>query len=439
MKPSITVRNLVLGAALSMVASGWHAAAVAKSAPEYVKPPLKLNAALIVPDDKMVGPGYKMDPVAINDGFSNTYTLATDAGQVKVVSDYQLARQIQEVRAMRALNEMSQSGVFGDAMKEGAMAPVEGGKALVTAPVETTKGAVKGIGRWMGNIGRAVKSDDPYQEGGVSAAVGWAGTKRAFALELGVDPNTDWEPLQEALTKVGRAAFAGGITVGVAMDAVGTGTVGTVITVTSLTADMNAVLLDNPPEGLTKINSKKLKGMGISNNVIDPFLLNYNYTPMEKTLLVAALERMKGAKGRELFIAQATAAPDKVMARYFQQNAEMMAHYHTKVQATDLVKIDNEVWQLNRKGVLVGAFPIDYLAWTSEASTIAGGVEKNPKAKQRELWLEGSASPEARKGLTARGWKVNERVGFLTGKPLQEQTAAGAGMGAVGAGIGLMR
>ncbi len=437
MTTGLKIKNLLAVVALATAALGWQA--TASETPEYVKPPLKLNASLIVRDDKMVGPGWKMDPVALNDGFSNTYTLTTDVGEVKAVSDYQLARQIQEIRALRALDEMSRAGVFGDAMKEGVLAPLRGGKALVTSPVETTKGAVKGIGRWMGNIGRSVASKDPYQEGGVSSAVGWAGTKRAYALELGVDPNTDWEPLQEALSSVSRAAFAGGITVGVAMDAVSSGTVGAVITVTSLTHEMNEVLVDNPPEGLTKINRKKLQGMGISNDVIDPFLLNYNYTPMEKTLLVAALERMKGAKGRELFIAQATAAPDKAVARYFQQAAEMMAHYHTKVQATDIVKINGEIWQVNRKGVLVGAFPIDYLAWTAEASTIAQSVERDPKGKQRELWLEGSVSPEARKGLSARGWKVNERVGFLTGTPLQEQTAAGAGMGAVGTAIGVAR
>jgi hypothetical protein len=34
---------------------------------------------------------------------------------------------------------------------------------------------------------------------------------------------------------------------------------------------------------------------------------------------------------------------------------------------------------------------------------------------------------------------VKERVGFLTGKSLQEQTAAGAGMGATGAAIGVIR
>ena len=151
----------------------------------------------------------------------------------------------------------------------------------------------------MGNIANAVKSDDPYQEGGVSAAVGWAGTKRAFALKLGVDPYTEWEPLKQSLTSVAKAAFAGGITVGVAMGAVTDGTtVGTAVTVTSLGEDMNSILRDNPPEGLTKINRKKLVGMGIPAKVADPFLWNYNYTPMEKTTpggVPAAHGRRQGA------------------------------------------------------------------------------------------------------------------------------------------------
>ncbi len=436
MKDLAKIRNIVLGAAVMMAAFVCHSPAAAEEIPAFVQPPVRLNASLVVPDGKMVGKGYKIDPEALNDGYSNTYTLITEIGEVKAVSDYQLARQIQEINALIILDEMSRAGVFGDAMKEGVLAPFRGAKALVTAPVETTTGAIKGIGRWMGNIGRAVTSDDPHQEGGISAAVGWAGTKRAFALELGVDPYTDWEPLKKGLTSVARAAFAGGITVGVAMGAVTEGTtLGTLIMVTSLTGDMNAILLDNPPEGLTKINREKLVNMGVSEKIIDPFLRNYNYTPFEKTLLVEALKQMDGAKGRDLFVAEATAAPDRVVARYMQQRAEMMVNYHKKTMATDIVKINSYTWQVNRKGTLVGLFPIDYLAWTAETSQIAAGVEKDPKAKTRELWLEGSASPESNKALTARGWTIKERVGLLTGEPLQDQTAAGAGLGATGAVI----
>ncbi len=423
-------------AVIFMVLSLGVATAMAAEQPAYVKPPIKLNAALVVPDGMMVGKGYKIDAEALNDGYSNSYKLQTDVGTVTAVSDFMLRRRIQEIQALLIMDEMSRAGVFGDAMKEGLVAPLKAGKELVTAPVETTKGAVKGVGRFIGNIGRAVKSEDPYQEGGVSAAVGWAGTKRAFALEFGVDPYTDWEPIQKALTSVARAAFAGGVTVGVAMGAVTDGTTaGAVIEVVSLTGEMNAVLLDNPPEGLTKINREKLLNMGVSEKIADPFLKNYNYTPMEKSLLVESLKRMEGAKGRDLFIAEATAAPDRIVARYMQQRAEMMANYHTKTMATDIIKIESYTWQVNRKGALVGLFPIDFLAWTQETSQILAGVEKDPQAKQREIWLEGSASPETRKAITARGWNVKDRVGLVTGKPLQDQTAAGAGAGAVGSAV----
>lgn len=418
---------------------GWQSMATAKKTPEYQPVPLRLNAAQIILDQQMVGNSYSIDSVAVNDGYSNTYTLKTDVGNVQAISDYQLTRKIQEIRALRTLEEMSRAGVFGDAMKEGVLAPIYGAKALVTSPIETTTGAVKGIGRWMGNIGRAVASDDPHQEGALSAAVGWAGTKRAFALELGVDPYTDWEPLQKALSSVARAAFAGGITVGAAMGAVtGDGAVGTVTSVTSLSGELNDILRDNPPEMLTRINREKLLGMGISETVVDPFLLNYNYTPMEKLLLIEALSRMDGAKGKELFIAEAAAAPDKVMARYQQQKAEMMANYHTRVEASDIVRVAGYTFLINRKGVLVGIFPIDYLAWSAEVSTIAGVIERTPEAKKRELWLEGSASPQSRKALVDRGWMVKERVAMLTGKSLQDQTASGAGMGATTTAIGIV-
>ncbi len=428
--------NVCRSTMVMMAASLWFATVAAGDEPAYLEPPVELNAALVVPDGMMVGKGYKIDAVALNDGYSNTYTLYTDVGEVKVVSDYQLRRQIQEIRALIILDEMSRAGVFGDAIKNGLLAPLRAGKALVTEPVETIKGAVKGVGRWMGNIGRAVKSSDPYQEGGVSAAVGWAGTKRVFALELGVDPYTPWEPLQQSLTSVARAAFAGGVTLGVARGAVTDGTtIGTVVEVVSLTGEMNAVLQDNPPEGLTRINREKLLAMGIPAKIADPFLKNYNYTPMEKCLLVESLRRLEGAQGRDLFIAEATAAPDREMARYMQQRAEMMANYHTKTTAADIVKIGNSILQINRKGVLVGIYPFDYLVWTENTARIAAAVAKNAQARKREIWLEGTASPASLAALTAGGWKVKERVGLLTGQALQDQSAAGAGAGAVGAAV----
>jgi hypothetical protein len=416
--------RLIKRIAVLMLAVSIPLPAAYLGAETFEQPPLKLNAALIVPDELLVGDGYKIDTLVANDGYSNTYTLNTDWGEVQAISDYRLRARVQEVEALLALDSMSRAGVFGNAMKAGVLAPIEGAVALVTSPIETTTGAIKGIGRWFGNVARSITSDDPYQEGALSAAAGWAATKRAFAVELGVDPYTDWEPLQQALVSVGRAAFAGGITAEVAKGAATKDTkLQTPVVLLSMTKTMNQQLIDNPPALLAEINQKKLLDMGIDKEVVTGFSHNYNYTPYEKLLLVEALNRMSGAAGREIFLAQATAAPDKVVARYFQQRAEMMANYHTEVVETDIVEGANVPLQKTRDGHLIGAFPIDYLAWTADAATIAGAateyVARSDEAGSAEFWFEGSVSQMARHKLEASGWTVKERVGLLTGQALQ--------------------
>ena len=86
---------------------------------------------------------------------------------------------------------------------------VEGGKSLVTSPVETTKSTAKGVGRWQGNVGRSITSDDPHQDNALKTALGHDAVKRGYAIEMGVDPYTDFEPFQKRLGEVARAATAG--------------------------------------------------------------------------------------------------------------------------------------------------------------------------------------------------------------------------------------
>ena len=51
-----------------------------------------------------------------------------------------------------------------------------------------------------------------------------------------------------------------------------------------------------------------------------------------------------------------------------QHYAEMLADYITSVETGDIVDISGEAWFVSGAGSLVGAFPLDYLAWTEEAS-----------------------------------------------------------------------
>ena len=405
----------ILGVSLVVIATCWPALA---SEIPVVKPPVTLEAAKFVPGDLMKGKVYHVRPDAVNDGYVTTYTLETEWGELKAVSDYRLRARIQETKALKTLDDMSRAGVFGDALVEGALAPVDAVVDLVTDPVETVSDAAEGMGQWFGNVANALTSDDPHQEGAVSAAVGWAGTKRAFAVELGVDPYTDWEPLQEALVSVGRAAFAGGITAKVAMSQASEDTaLETPVLVLSLANTSRQMLIDNPPDRLAEMHRADLAELGFSEDVIEPFLENYHYSPLEKLQFVEALKRMKGAEGLDTYVTHATAAPDKRVARYMQQRAEMMARFHEEISPTSFVPLKQAQLQRTQDGRVIGLFPLDYVLWTADfeviVRTLSENVDQISDVTSKELWFEGLVSPETRKGLEAYGWVVKEDVQLL--------------------------
>lgn len=392
--------------------------AIAQDIP-VVEPPLDVKAAQFVPNDLMAGANHKVQPTAVNDGFVNTYDLSTEWGDVKASSDYRLRVRIQEANALKALDDMSRAGIFGDALVNGALAPVEAAVDLVTSPVDTISGAAEGVGRWFGNMADSITSDDPHQEGAVSAAVGWAQTKRAFAVELGVDPYTDWEPLQEALASVARAAFAGGITAKAAM---GMATEGTALELPvlalGLTSTMKKKLVDNPPERLAELHREDLAGLGISETAIEPFLDNHHYSPMEKLQFVEALTRMKGTEGLEILVVHASSAPDKLVARFMQQQSEMMAKFVEQSPSSVLLAKKMPLLK-TQDGRVVGIFPLDYVVWTQRLATIMQDltpqIDGEAETSGKEMWFEGVVSSETREGMKVNGWTVKEKTQLLIG------------------------
>ncbi len=398
---------------MALLAWGLSASTYAADAP-HERVPRTLKASQILPKGMLRGEGFSVREKVTNDGFMNTYVVRSDYGESTVVGNDHLRARIQEIRATKAIEELASSQAFGDAAKGAVTGTAEGGKALVTKPVETSKGAVKGMGRWMSNVGRSVTSKDPHQENVMSTALGYDAAKRGYALEFGVDPYTEFEPFQKQLSRVARADAAAGLITSVAMESATEGTtLGTVVEVASLAA-MKGMLQDNPPGTLARMNRKKLEGMGIPDHQTDAFLKNYNYTPTQATLLVEALNRMGNVKGREIFIAHAAAAPDKPMARYWQQTAEMMANYVTQKGRADIIDVADYPWLRTRKGVVLAVIPVDYMIWTRELDDAERGagadINALSKVSRKEVWAEGTVDPVARRSLEGRGWQVRDKV-----------------------------
>jgi hypothetical protein len=393
----------------------WMTPAGAESVPEIQAIPIELQVSSILPKDVLAGLDYRIKETVLNDGFVNIYELDTTYGLVRVESTALLMIRLNEIKALHRMEELKKTQVFKDALKEAAKGPLRTAKGLVTAPVKTVTGTVTGIGRWFSDVGRAVVSSDPYQEGAVKTAIGYAAAKRNFAYEFGVDPYSSFKPLEEALNDIAWTATGGGLTVKVAFAAI-KDTPGTVVQATGTAAGMKKLVRDKSPAQLDKINKKKLNAMGVPDNLLEKFLKNTHYNPQEKTLLVGALDSMKGLPGRGVFIKQASLADEESVARFMRLRAEMMAGYRAYVSPVSRVVDINGAALLQKKdGTIIGMFPLDYVAWTSalmkKENASSASIKKLYGNIDKELWITGKFDPVARGALQARGWKVEDDVG----------------------------
>ena len=76
------------------------------------------------------------------------------------------------------------------------------------------------FGSFLADVGYSIVSDDPSQENAAKTALGFDAAKRQFAYQLGVNPYSRFEPLQDQLSEVSWTAVGGGLTVSAAFRAV---------------------------------------------------------------------------------------------------------------------------------------------------------------------------------------------------------------------------
>jgi len=157
--------------------------------------------------------------------------------------------------------------------------------------------------------------------------------------------------------------------------------------------------------------------MGVKKNLLEQFLNHPWYSPRHETVLVHALVEMTEVRHRGRFLEIAVNAQSEDEALFFQQLAEMMAHYHHSVITIDeLLVLDQQiVVGYTTDHALVAMLPIPRLLWTArvaEASKAMGSAwDAMPqKIHRAELWLTGSITNQAQQKLEARGFMIHDRT-----------------------------
>jgi hypothetical protein len=401
---------------VALVLTGLLAAAdcFAQTQVATEKPPT-FRASELFKGGVLAGPDFRINDVVTNDGYLNHYEITVGKDTYPVISDTAMEARLQELQALQKMNQIKGSKVYTDAVTKAAKAPLNLAEGMITAPGETLSNIGSGFGTFFDNVGHSMFGGaSDQEEGALTTVVGLDIAKRECADKMGIDPYTQFPPVEERLAEISWTAVGGNLTVSAGFSAVPDGG-GAVLRGTKTSQGMRGLIREKAPSELKELNEAKLKRLGINETLATAFLEHPKFSPTEKTYLVAALENLTGVTGKEIMIQRAVLVQNDTGAMILRRWAEMMDGYHNNVaKAQKIVKLGIAPALQRADGTIVWLVPIDYLAWTNDvAATYARSSQSLsglPGVTGGELWILGTASPTAKQALAGYRWTVKEQV-----------------------------
>lgn len=417
------------------VALGLTALALSAAAQDFETPPV-LRAQDLVDEELLSGPHHVVDEEVANDGRMNHFFLRSDFGDFVAESEPMLGVRVQEMYAIAELQEISRTKAFADAIRSAAIQPVKAVGQVATHPVNTVKGLPSGINRKFRGLaykGRKatqrvkeeVKQDDDEAQGedenveegsskasttdqvtgAAKSVVGYDSARRDLARRLQVDPYSTNQVLQQELTRLAQAAFAGGLS----FRAVTPPT-----TVLNVAGDINDLVWTLSPTELERRNNLALTEMGVEKALRLEFFANKAYTPTLETVIVQALGGLAEAHNRSLFVEIANRAETVRDARFFVGGVRILEAYDDRVAPiTEIVLAGNEEFG----SLIVGLTSTGQVRSCTTPATIDLGSKTRVDAASRPsrrlrgehltyvLGLQESVGPRSRRFCRGRPWR----------------------------------
>ena len=379
-----------------------------------VEPMPTLAAAALAPAAVLNGAGYTVDASAPVVGYMGQFTLRAPAGTFNADGAEMLGIRVGELTAIAQLSQLSQSGVFADALAASAMKTGAAIGQAVMNPVETVSGIPAGVGRFFQSaattISRATEStgsSTSSQRASTSDTamdlLGVNKAKRRIAKQVGADPYTTNPILAKQLDDLAKAAFAGGVSLDAAL-AVSTAGVATAI---SATATVSNLVWDKSPADIRTINENKLAAMGVGPDTIRAFVTNRWLTPTLSVPLIEHLAQMPTAKGRVAVVTLASTVASEGEARFMLNAVNIARQIGTERDPVVALDLGGRILMVRtRGGRMEVPAPVDYVVWTEPVRAFA--ERKDLKGAKRNILITGVASAPAREGLHATGWAIQE-------------------------------
>ena len=270
---------------------------------------------------------------------------------------------LRELEATAALEKMSQSEAWVKSFGRTAVAPLKFGVDFVINPFDTMGRSVTGIHNMFDRAGASIAGQRSNRDSLADSLLGVSDAQRQLAIELGVDPYSDFPPLAQRLRQMASAMAGGQLTVKAGLAAV-TGGVGIGISAASNVESAKDTLRDKTAAQVIVEVRGILISLQIPEEMINRLVENRNYTPADLLIMSRALVQI-GAQNSAVYLDIAADAATRGTAYFHRRRAELLAARGAELGGlVAFAPVAGHAVNVTRDGRAVAVFPLDDLAWT---------------------------------------------------------------------------
>ena len=390
-----------------------------------------IKAAQFAPATLLKGPFHTVDENITVAGAQPNFTIRSQYGVWEARGHEMLSIRVSELPAFEQLAKVSKSDEFMKSAGNAVMAPVQAVGALIERPVETTGNIFSGIGLIATRIGRvaeqgvervddSVAGNAPAKKeilkpvppplgtmaprSAIGDPLGYNDQRRQWAQRLKVDPYTFNGKLSDQLGQVAGVTFVSSFPVNMVVSSV----IAPLYYAQQFNEQATLEAYKTPPLDIGTRNEARLKAMGIEGLPVRTLFRNNYYTPTLQTALVLAMESMGNVAGRDQIVVFAARAVSETEARYVNNSVMMLAQYHRTSPLAKVRGAQNVIAGETADGKLIIAAPYDYIPWIQPVDDFSKRADL--KGTERLLLISGQTTPRAMQELTARGWKISDKL-----------------------------
>jgi hypothetical protein len=357
---------------------------------------------------KVSGPNYTVKPTVRSDGVMRIFEVDTSYGKFTFDGVEFTKLRLHELEAAAAIEKMSQSEAFGQAFGRAALGPIKFGADLLTKPADTVERSLSGIGNMLDRVGAGLSNTRADRDNVMESLLGVSDTQRQLAVDLDVDPYTDFPPLAERLKQMAGAMAGGGLPVRAGLALVPGGVGIAVSSVASVDTAKDSLRNKSAAQVIAEAKST-LASIGIPPETIDRLVENRNYTPADLLIMARALKRL-GAENTAIFVDKAAGAGSRNVAFYHRRRAQILAARSNELGLMSFVSVGGQPVNVSRNGTIVAAFTFDDIVWTDiQQKTFAAATAQIRQIRPGStpvLAATGTITPLADTEIKKLGWKI---------------------------------